>query len=139
MGDSSVGLLFGYRLSKMFSMEISYDYVDPHYTYDTVKTIRERTRLIASGLAMFPVKFSDMGPMALYVKVGYGRSSERVTVDDPGLGGLPASTTVTTTSTTGVTGGAGVHVDLSTSTSARLGINVVGSDKTTYLAALYRF
>jgi len=136
LGDSSVGLLLGYRISKMFSMEFSYDYLDPIYTSIT---IRERTRLNASGIALFPIKFSLMGPMALYIKVGYGRSTEKFTVNDPGIPVPPATTTITTTSSSGVTGGAGVHVDLSNSTSARLGVTVVGSEKTTYLAAIYKF
>jgi hypothetical protein len=121
----------------MFSMEISYDYVDPVYGPTTKQ---ERSRAGASGLAMFPLKFSEMGPMAIYIKVGYGRSTEKFTVNDPGSPPLlPATTSVTTTSTTGVTGGAGIHVDLSSSASVRLGFNVVGSDKSTYLAAMYKF
>lgn len=137
LGDSSVGALLGYQISRMFSMEISYDYVDPVYGPTTKQ---ERSRAGASGLAMFPVKFSEMGPMAIYVKVGYGRSTERFTVNDPGSPPLlPATTSVTTTSTTGVTGGAGIHVDLSNSALVRLGFNVVGSDRSTYLAAMYKF
>jgi opacity protein-like surface antigen len=137
LGDSSVGALLGYQISRMFSMEISYDYVDPVYGPTTKQ---ERSRAGASGLAMFPLKFSEMGPMAIYIKVGYGRSTEKFTVNDPGSPPLlPATTSVTTTSTTGVTGGAGIHVDLSSSASVRLGFNVVGSDKSTYLAAMYKF
>lgn len=137
LGDSTVGALLGYQLSRMFSMEISYDYVDPIYS-PTSK--RERSRVGASGLAMFPLKFSEMGPMALYVKVGYGRSTEKFTVNDPGSPPLlPATSSITTTTTTGVTGGAGIHVDLSRSASARLGLNIVGSDRSTYLAAMYKF
>lgn len=140
LGDSSVGMLLGYQLSKMFSMEISYDYVDPVYTTITSQTTTlKRSRAGASGIAMFPIKFNEMGPMAIYIKVGYGRATEQTTVEDSGLGGLPATTTVTTISTTGVTGGAGVHVDLTSSSSARLGFNVVGSDRTAYLAAMYKF
>jgi opacity protein-like surface antigen len=68
LGDSSVGLVLGYQFTKMFSMEISYDYFDPLYTRAVTTTTAEKNRLGASGLAMFPIKFSDMGPMALYVK-----------------------------------------------------------------------
>jgi len=137
LGDSTIGALLGYQISKMFAMEISYDYVDPIYKPPTTL---EKSRAGISGLALFPIKFNDMGPMAIYVKVGYGRTTEKLTLDDPGLGiGFPPTTTVTTTIKTGVTGGAGIHVDLSNNTSARLGVSAVGDDKSAYLAVLYKF
>ena len=130
----------GYQFTKMFGMEISYDYFDPIYTRAVTTTIAEKNRVGASALWMFPVKFSEMGPMAIYVKVGYARTTEKLTTDDPGIPpSIPASTFITTTTTTGVTGGAGVHVDVSQSATVRLGVNVVGAERTTYLAALYRF
>lgn len=137
LGDSSIGASMGYRFGKMYSMELSYDYVDPRYT---PTTISESSRIGASGVALFPIKFSDMGPMAIYVKVGYARTTDKYTVNDPGLGpGFPPTSTVTTTRKTGVLGGAGVHVDLSDNTSARLGFYAVGSDRSAYMAAMYRF
>lgn len=140
LGDSSVGAVMGYQFTRMFGMEISYDYFDPIYTRAVTVTTAEKNRLGAAALAMFPIKFSEMGPMALYVKVGYARTTDKLTTDDPGLPpSIPSSTFITTTTKTGVTGGAGVHVDMSKSASVRLGVNVVGSERTTYLAALYRF
>ena len=140
LGDSSVGAVMGYQFTKMFGMEISYDYFDPIYTRAVTTTIAEKNRLGASALWMFPVKFSEMGPMAIYVKVGYARTTEKVTTDDPGIPpSIPPSTFINTTTTTGVTGGAGIHVDVSQSATVRLGVHAVGSERTTYLAALYRF
>ncbi len=140
LGDSSVGAVMGYQFTKMVGMEISYDYFDPIYTRATTTTIAEKNRLGASSLWMFPVRFSDMGPMALYVKVGYARTTDKLTTNDPGLPpSTQPSTFITTTTKTGVTGGAGVHVDVSQSATVRLGVNVVGAERTTYLAALYRF
>jgi len=144
VGDSTIGVLMGYQISKMYAMELEYDYVDP---IDTVEASGGTTRLAKSrvgisGLALFPIKFSDMGPMAIYIKAGYAGTSEKYTVNDPGIPGFPAfpaTTTVTTTVTTGVTGGAGVQVDLSNNSTARLGINYVGGDRSVYLAALYKF
>lgn len=141
VGDSTIGALMGYQFSKMYAMEASYDYVDPVRTSTTTtKTALETSRVGVSGLAMFPIKFNEMGPMAIYIKVGYARTTEIYTVNDAGIPPfLPASTTVTTTLKTGVTGGAGVQVDLSNSTTARLGVNYVGGDRSVYLNALYKF
>lgn len=142
VGDSTIGALLGYQLSKMYAIEVSYDYVDPTNTVEVsgATTRLETSRVGISGLALFPIKFSDMGPMAIYIKVGYARTTDKSTFNDPGIPGfLPASTTVTTTLKTGVTGGAGVQVDLSNSSTARLGVNYVGGDRSVYLAALYKF
>ena len=139
LGDSSIGAVMGYQFTKMFGMEVSYDYFDPKITKAITETIAEKSIAGASGLAMFPIKFSEMGPMALCVKVGYARTIDKLTTNDPGSGALAPSTFITTTTKTGVTGGAGIHVDMSQSASVRLGVSVVGDQRTTYLAALYRF
>ena len=137
LGDSSIGASLGYQISSMFAMELSYDYMDPKYT---PTTLSETSRIGASGIALFPIKFSDMGPMAIFVRVGYARTTDKYTVNDPGLGpGFPPTSTVTTTIKSGVQGGAGVQVDLSANTSARLGVHVVGTERSVYMAALYRF
>lgn len=136
VGDSTIGALLGYQLNKMYAMEFSYDYVDP---VRTVTTTLDISRVGLSGLALFPIKFSDMGPMAIFIKVGYGRTTEVYTVNEPAVGALPATTTVTTTLKTGVTGGTGVQVDLSQNSTARLGVNYVGGDRSVYLAAMYKF
>ena len=137
LGDSSIGASLGYQISSMFAMELSYDYLDPKYT---PTTLSETSRIGASGIALFPIKFSDMGPMAIFVRVGYARTTDKYTVNDPGLGpGFPPTSTVTTTIKSGVQGGAGVQVDLSANTSARLGVHVVGTERSVYMAALYRF
>jgi opacity protein-like surface antigen len=137
VGNSTIGAFMGYQLSKMYAMEISYDYVDPVYT---ATTILEVARVGASAIALFPIKFSEMGPMSIYIKVGYARTTENYTIKDPGVPGIyPPTTSITTTLKTGVTGGAGVNVDLSSNTTARLGGNYVGGDRSVYLAAIYKF
>ena len=136
MGDSTVGAILGYQLSKIFSMELSYDYVSPDYT-DT--TTLKRSRVDASGLALFPIKFDKMGPMAIYVKVGYELYTETYTVNNPGIPVPPPTYYTTKTTETGVSGGAGLQLELTNQTSARLGLNMIGSDSSVYLNALYRF
>jgi opacity protein-like surface antigen len=136
LGDSTIGAYLGYQLNKMYTMEAAFNYVDPVYGLNTEL---KRYRAGISGLAMFPIKFSEMGPMAIYVKAGYGFDLEKYTVNNPGVPVPPASSTTTTTRKTGVTGGAGIHVDLSERSSARLGVNLIGSDRSIYLNALRWF
>lgn len=139
LGDSSVGAVMGYQITKMFSMEVSYDYFDPIITQANTQTIADKNRWTASGLAKFPLKFSDMGPMSVFVNVGYARTTDKFTINDPGLGAVAPSTVAILTRKKGVTGGFGIHVDISPKSSVRVGFNVVGADRTTSLVALYRF
>lgn len=137
LGDSTVGALLGYQINKTYAIEGSLDYVDAIYTPTTALQIY---RAGITGLAFFPIKFNDLGPMSLYVKVGYGLTSSKFTLKDPGIPPLfPPTSIATTTVTTNVTAGAGVQLDLTSDTTARLGINFVGLDRSIYLAAFYRF
>lgn len=130
LSDTSAGALLGYQINKMFAMEVSYDFVNP---VNTTTTLLERSRYGASGIALFPIKFIEFWETSLYMKLGYGHSTEKLTVYS-----LPASTSVTTTNKNSITGGVGMHVDLNKSISSRLGINVVDSDRTIYLSLMYR-
>lgn len=129
--DASAGGLVGYQFNKLLSMEISYDVVNP---VNTSNTLHERSRYGASGVALFPIKFIEIGATSIYMKLGFGHSTDKLTVTT-----LPASTTITSTDKAGITGGAGVHVDLNRNISSRLGVNVIDTDKTIYLAAMYKF
>jgi opacity protein-like surface antigen len=137
LGDSTVGFLLGYQINKIYAFEANLDYVDAVYT---PTTSLEVYRAGLSGLAYFPVKFNDLGAMSLFVKVGYVLTSSKFILKDPGIPGFaPPSSTATTTDITKVAAGAGVQLDLSSNTSARLGINLVGEDRSVYITGLYRF
>jgi opacity protein-like surface antigen len=137
LGDSTVGFILGYQINKIYAFEANLDYVDAVYT---PTTSLEVYRAGLSGLAYFPVKFSDLGPLSLYVKVGYGFTSTKFILKDPGIPGFaPPTSTATTTVRSKVSAGAGVQLELSSNTTARLGINLVGDDRSVYVTALYRF
>lgn len=137
LGDSIVGGLLGLQINRMYSLEVRYDYHDP--VYQPNNTLNSSSVGIA-GLAMFPLKLSDMEAFFMFAKAGYERTKDKLTVSDSGLPGffLP-STTITTTVRKRVTASAGVHYEFSKSFSGRFGKNFVGSDHSVFLAAIYQF
>jgi hypothetical protein len=136
LGDSIVGGLVGLQINRMYSLEARYDYVDT--VYQPNNTVKSSSVGIA-GIAMFPLRLSDMEPFAIFAKAGYERTTDKSTTSDPGLPGLfPPSTTVTTIKRKRVTVGAGVQYDFSKKVSGRIGMNAIGSDHSAYLAAIFK-
>jgi hypothetical protein len=136
LGDSIVGGLVGLQISKMYSLEARYDYVDT--LYQPNNTVKSYSVGLA-GIAMFPLKLGDMEPFFIFAKAGYERTTEKSTVSDPGLPGLfPPTITVTTIQRKRVTVGTGVQYDFSRNVSGRFGVNALGSDHSVYLAAILK-
>ena len=142
LGDSIVGGLVGLQVSKMFSVEARYDYVDTIYVPNSDT---KSSNLGIAGMALFPLKLSDfklsdMQPFYLFGKAGYERSTKKITSVTPDLGvpGFPATTTITTTIKGRLLIGGGAQYDFTKKFSGRVGVNFVGSDNSMYLTAIYK-
>ncbi len=142
LGDSIVGGLVGLQVSKMFSVEARYDYVDTIYVPNGNT---KSSNLGIAGVALFPLKLSDlklsdMEPFYLFGKAGYERSTKKTTSVSPDLGvpGFPSTTTITTTVKGRLLIGGGAQYDFSKKFSGRVGVNFVGSDSSMYLTAIYK-
>jgi opacity protein-like surface antigen len=137
LGDSVVGGLLGLQINKMYSVEVRYDYTDTVYLPNN--TVKSSSAGIA-GVAMFPLKLTDMEPFFVFAKVGYERTTTESTTTDPGIPTFfPATTTVTTTVRKRVTVGAGAQYDFTRNVSGRIGWNAIGSDHSANIAAIYKF
>jgi len=137
LGDSIVGGLLGITISNIYSLEVRYDYADP--VYQPNNTVNSSSIGI-SGIAMFPLKVSDLEPLFMFAKAGYERSKVESTTNDPGIPGFfPPTTTIITSTRKRVMIGAGFEHDFSKKFSGRIGVNFVGSDHSTYLTAIYKF
>jgi hypothetical protein len=141
LGDSIVGGLVGLQISKMYSVEVRYDYVDTVYIPNSNT---KSSNIGLSGVALFPLKLSelklsDMEPFYVFAKTGYERSTVKTTTTDPGLG-TPGFSPTSNTSTI-VKGrlliGGGAQYDF-TKFSGRVGVNFIGSDNSVYLSVLYK-
>jgi opacity protein-like surface antigen len=137
LGDSIVGGLLGLQINKMYSVEVRYDYKDT--VYEPNNTVKSSSTGIA-GVAMFPLKLTDMEPFFIFAKAGYERTKVESTTTDPGIPGFfSPTTTVTTTVRKRVVVGAGAQYDFTRDVSGRIGWNAIGSDHSVYLAAIYKF
>lgn len=137
LGDSIAGGLLGLQINKSFSLEARYDYIDTVYL---PKTTVKASSVGFAGIGMYPIKIGDLEPFYLFGKAGYERNTSKSTTSDPGIPGLflPTTTTTTTVRKRSVVG-AGVHYDFSNNFSGRIGMNAVGGDHSTYIAAIYKF
>ncbi len=142
LGDSIVGGLVGLQISKMYSVEARYDYVDTVYIPNSNT---KSSNFGLSGVALFPLKLSelklsDMEPFYVFAKAGYERSTVKTTVTDPGLGtpGLTGSSNTTTIVKGRLLIGGGTQYDFTKKFSGRVGVNFIGSDNSVYLTVLYK-
>ncbi|MDO8990707.1 MAG: outer membrane beta-barrel protein [Sideroxyarcus sp.] len=138
LGDSTVGGLLGVQITRRYSLEFSYDYIDTVYQPNT--TIKASTAG-AAAVGMFPVKFGDLDPFFIFAKAGYERTTTKSTTINPGIPGLPVGETTTeiTTIRKRPVVGAGAQYDFTRSFSGRIGKNALGNDKSFYIAAIYQF
>jgi hypothetical protein len=137
LGDSTVGGLLGVQITKRYSLEFSYDYIDTVYQPNT--TIKSSTAG-AAAVGMFPVKFGDLDPFYIFAKAGYERTTTESTTINPGIPGLfDATTTISTTIRKRPVVGVGAQYDFTRSFSGRIGKNALGNDKSFYIAAIYQF
>jgi hypothetical protein len=137
LGDSIAGGLLGLQLNKTFSLEARYDYIDTVYQpNNTVKA----SSVGFAGIGLYPLKLGDLEQFYIFGKAGYERTTTKSATIDPGIPGLFSVTkTVVTTVRKRAVVGAGVQYDFSRDFSGRIGMNAVGGDHSTYIAAIYKF
>jgi hypothetical protein len=137
LGDSIAGGLLGLQINKTYSLEARYDYIDTVYLPNNTT---KASSVGIAGIGMYPIKISEMEPFYIFGKAGYERNTTKLTTSDPGIPGLfSPTTTVTTTVRKRAVVGAGVQYDFSRDVSGRIGMNSVGGDHSTYIAAIYKF
>ena len=122
-GDNYIGILGGYQIDKMFSVEAHY--------YDLDRTAPVGTSASASiigvaGVAMFPLNLKNVPQLSLFAKVGAERTSVKV------------SGFSKTTETDLLVGG-GAQYDFNKNFSARAGVNFTGNADSLNISGIYRF
>ena len=126
IGDNYVGILGGYQLDPMYSVEVSYISGDngSNFWGDI-----DYSSIGVAGVAMFPVKPQGMSPFSLFAKAGF----ERATVKVKFAGGPRRYTD------TNLVLGGGVQHDFNSNVSARLGLDIAGEADSLYLSAILKF
>lgn len=129
LGDSYIGVLGGYQIDKMVSVEVHY--ID----FDTAAIPFASTNVSSigvSGVAMFPMKLDKAPPFSLFAKAGVERTSAKTS-------SAVFPTLNTTVHDTGLTLGGGAQYDFNNKVSARLGLDISGEADSLYLSAILKF
>ncbi|MDO8412679.1 MAG: outer membrane beta-barrel protein [Gallionellaceae bacterium] len=122
--DGYVGVLGGYQIDKMFSVEVNY------YDFDSIATPFGSTDISSigvAGVAMFPMSFDKVPPFAFFAKLGVERTSTKT----PYWGRKVTDTNLTA--------GGGAQYSFNKNFSARVGVDVAGEADSLYIAGIFKF
>lgn len=134
LGDQYFGVLGGYQIDKMFSVEGHYaKMLHPNVSFGGT-TIKTDTSMIGVDLvAMLPWKVQKVPELTFFAKGGMEYVSNKVTTS---FGGT--STSISTNETK-LTLGGGAQYDVSKNFSARVGAGVMGYRNELYVNGIFRF
>lgn len=133
-GDQYLGVLGGYQIDKMFSVEAHYAKIlhpDVTITGGSIKT--DTSMIGVDVVALLPWKIKQVPELTFFAKGGMDYVSNKVSTTS-GAGTLEVSTKETK-----LTLGAGAQYDVSQSFSARAGFGVMGYRNDLYVAGIFRF
>jgi opacity protein-like surface antigen len=132
LGDQYVGVLGGYQIDKMFSVEGHYAKIlHPDVSFGGT-TIKTDTSMIGADLvALLPWKVQKVPELTFFAKGGLEYVSHKVTYS-------PAGTSISTKETK-LTLGGGAQYDVNKSFSARAGAGVMGYRNELYVSGIFRF
>jgi hypothetical protein len=138
--DNTTGLLLGYQINEKYAIEAHRTNSSSQFTHAgvIVDTSTNSTGIV--GIALFPVKLRDVLPCNLFVKAGYERTSTTETYS------IPASLTYTLPYNDKISNrknqlifGGGAEYSFTKYLTGRMGLDFLGSDRSIYLGAIFKF
>jgi opacity protein-like surface antigen len=131
LGNQYVGVLGGYQIDKMYSVEISYATVlTPTVNFAGGSSSVSDHSLAADLVVMLPWKVQKVPELSFFAKGGAERHSVKVSTT-----GLPD----VTTNEIKLKLGGGAQYDVTKNFVARAGLGVMGSRNDLYVSAIYKF
>ena len=138
IGDKSVGALIGFQIDKRYAIEGHYSRSDSNISHAGVTVDTATTGLGVTGNARFPMKLNDVLPYFLFAKAGWERTTNNETYTVPNTSALLSSGRITSHKNQFIFGG-GAEYEFTKNISGRMGVDLLGKDKSINLAALYKF
>jgi opacity protein-like surface antigen len=132
-GDQYLGVLGGYQIDKMFSVEGHYAKLlrpDVSFGGTTIKT--DISKVGVDLVALLPWKVQKVPELTFFAKGGLEYVSSKVTYSG-------ATNTSISTKETKLTLGGGAQYDVSKNFSGRVGAGVLGYHKELYVSGIFRF
>lgn len=138
IGDKSVGALLGFQIDKRYAIEGHYSRSDSNISHASVTVDTTTTGFGVTGNARFPMKLNEVLPYFLFVKAGLVRTTNNETYTVPNSVALLSSGRITSHKNQFIFGG-GAEYEFSKNILGRMGVDLVGKDKSINLAAMYKF
>ncbi len=140
-GDQYLGVLGGYQIDKMYSVEAHYAKIlTPDVSIPGLSTKTDASNAGVNVVAMLPWKIKNVPQLSFFAKGGLERQSTKITTTYNELlwryDHFFAS--ITTTEMKLALGG-GVQYEVNQVFSARAGLGVLGSHNDVYIAGIFRF
>ena len=136
LDNISATALIGYQISKTYAVEMQYTKTDTHIVQSGVTADNSITSTGLSALAMLPMQLVGGSPYFLFVKAGYVRQTKVETY------AFPASVTFSSSVTNQenrVILGTGAQYDFYQNLSGRVGLDLVGTERSVYLGVILKF
>ena len=133
-GDQYIGVLGGYQIDKMYSVEVHYAKIlTPNVTFFGQSISYNSYDTAVNLVAMLPWKIKNVPELTFFAKGGLERQSVKSTYT---TGGTSYSVTATDTK---LTLGGGAQYEVNKNFSARAGVAVMGAHNDLYIAGIFRF
>lgn len=130
LGDEYIGVLGGYQIDKVFSIEAHYyDFDKESIPFGSV----DMYALGVAGVATVPVKLKGVPQFSVFGSVGVDYAKAKVRSD------IFGTTERYTDSDTDIVASAGLQYDFNKNFNARLGLHFNGQADSLFLNAIYKF
>ena len=133
LGDQYIGILGGYQIDNMFSVEGHYaKKLQPDVSFGGTTYKYDTTMIGVDLIAMLPWKVQKVPELTFFAKGGVEYISQKFTVSG-------ASNYSVSTKETKLSLGGGAQYDVSKNFSARVGASVLGYRNDLYVSGIFRF
>ncbi len=140
LDDTAAGILFGYQIDKTYAVELQYVEANTNVTHAGIVIDTKSSAVGIVGVARFRMKLRKTMPYSLFVKAGYEHvtNTEDYSIPSSVTLTLPYEDTKTSNENRLILGG-GAEYEFSKNVTGRAGLDFHGTDRSIYLAAMYKF
>ncbi len=140
LDDTATGIMFGYQLDKTYAVELQYTEANSNITHAGIVVDTKSSAVGIVGVARFQMKLRNAMPYSLFVKAGYEHvtNTEDYSIPTTVTLTLPYNDTKTSNENRLILGG-GAEYEFTKNVVGRAGLDFHGTDRSIYLAAMYKF
>ena len=140
LDDTATGIMFGYQIDRTYAVELQYVEANTNVTHAGIVVDTRTSAVGIVGVARFKMKLRNAMLYSLFVKAGYEHvtNTEDYSIPTTVTLTLPYDDTETSNENRLILGG-GAEYDFTKHVTGRAGLDFHGTDRSIYLAAMYKF